>query len=296
VSRAEEAFEAELAALVAQARGYLELESELGASGLPRVALEPLEPRRPMAPSSERSSARSAASTAGRGSSQDPSPDARKGASAPARSAADSISTVPPTLSAERLPLAERTQRLTQLADDAQHCTRCDLHAGRKQSVFARGNPEAELVFVGEGPGAEEDRLGEPFVGPAGKLLDRMVAAMGYDRDDIYICNVVKCRPPENRTPRPEEAIACRRYLVPQLELVAPKVIVALGRCAAENLGVAKPEGPWRGRWGAFQGIPVLPTYHPAYLLRSPEQKRVVWDDLKLVLARLGRPVPSPKR
>jgi len=185
--------------------------------------------------------------------------------------------------------------RLAQLATEAKSCTACVLHEQRKQAVFARGNPAAEIVFVGEGPGAEEDRLGEPFVGPAGQLLDRMIAAMGYARDEVYICNVVKCRPPENRTPRPEEAIACSRFLKPQLGLIAPQIIVALGRCAAENLGVAKPEGSWRGRWGSYEGVPVMPTYHPAYLLRSPEQKRIVWDDLKLVLGRLGRPVPAPK-
>jgi DNA polymerase len=185
--------------------------------------------------------------------------------------------------------------RLSQLAQEASTCTACVLHEKRKQAVFSRGNPDAELVFVGEGPGAEEDRQGEPFVGPAGQLLDRMIAAMGYARDEVYICNVVKCRPPENRTPRPEEAIACAKYLAPQVELVAPALIVALGRCAAENLGVAKPEGPWRGRFGTYKGIAVMPTYHPAYLLRSPEQKRVVWEDLKLALGRLGR-VPPPRK
>jgi DNA polymerase len=116
---------------------------------------------------------------------------------------------------------------------------------------------------------------------------------MGFERDAVYVCNVVKCRPPENRTPRPEEAIACARFLVPQLELVAPKVIVALGRCAAENLGVAQAAGPWRGRWGEWRGIPVLPTYHPAFLLRSPEQKRVVWEDLQLVMKRFGWQAPA---
>jgi len=189
---------------------------------------------------------------------------------------------------------AERRTRLAQLAEEALTCTRCVLHEKRTKNVFARGNPEAELAFVGEGPGQEEDLQGLPFVGPAGKLLDRMIAAMGYGRDEVYVCNVVKCRPPENRTPRAEEAIACSRYLVPQLEAVSPRVIVALGRCAAENLGLAAPTGPWRGRWGSWQGIPVLPTYHPAYLLRSPEQKRVVWEDLQRVMQRLGK-TPPPR-
>jgi DNA polymerase len=142
---------------------------------------------------------------------------------------------------------------------------------------------------VGEGPGRDEDIQGLPFVGKAGQLLDRMIAAMGFSQDEIYICNIVKCRPPDNRTPRPEEARACSRFLVPQIELVAPKVIVALGRCAAENLDVAPPEGRWRGRWGQWHGIPVMPTYHPAFLLRSPQFKRAVWEDLQQVMARFGK-------
>lgn len=187
----------------------------------------------------------------------------------------------------------DKHTRLLQLAQEAASCTRCVLHEKRNKSVFSRGSAEAELVFVGEGPGRDEDLQGEPFVGAAGQLLDRMIAAMGYGRDQVYICNVVKCRPPENRTPRPEEAIACSRFLVPQLQAVAPKVIVALGRCAAQALGVADVTGPWRGRWGKFQGVEVLPTYHPAFLLRSPEQKRVVWEDLQLVMTRLGKAPPS---
>jgi DNA polymerase len=189
----------------------------------------------------------------------------------------------------------DKRARLQQLALGAAACTACRLHERRNKSVFARGTPDAELVFVGEGPGHDEDLAGLPFVGPAGQLLDRMIDAMGFDRDQVYICNVVKCRPPENRTPLADEAASCATFLVPQVELVAPKVIVALGRCAAENLGVAPATGPWRGRWGDFRGVPVLPTYHPAYLLRSPEYKRVVWEDLQLVLARLGR-FPRPRR
>ena len=139
-----------------------------------------------------------------------------------------------------------------------------------------------------------QSRQGLPFVGGAGQLLEKMIAAMGYGRDDVYICNVVKCRPPENRTPRPEEMLACKRFLVPQLQAVAPRAIVALGRCAAQALGVAEATGAWRGRWGQFEGVAVLPTYHPAFLLRSPEQKRVVWEDLQLVMARLGK-APAPR-
>jgi uracil-DNA glycosylase family 4 len=182
----------------------------------------------------------------------------------------------------------EKRFRLQELGREAASCTACELHLGRTHSVFGGGDSDARLVFVGEGPGYEEDQQGEPFVGQAGQLLDRMIAAMGFARDRVYICNVVKCRPPENRTPRPEEAEACRRFLRAQLELVAPEVIVALGRCAAENLGVAPPSGRWRGTWKQWQGIPVMPTYHPAYLLRTPSAKRPVWEDLQKVMKKLG--------
>ena len=183
--------------------------------------------------------------------------------------------------------------RLRLLSEEAAACTACVLHEGRNRSVFARGNAQAEILFVGEGPGANEDQQGLPFVGRAGELLDRMIAAMGFGPEEIYICNVVKCRPPENRTPTSEEARACLGFLTQQIEAVQPKVIVALGRCAAENLGLATPgQGGWRGRWGEVNGVPSLPTYHPAYLLRSPEQKKPVWGDLKQVVAHLGRSLP----
>jgi len=262
---------AELASLAAAARAHVEVEQSLGNRGLSLLV----------------------PATA-------PSLAAREqvvsvAASAPAEVVPASEA---PGAPVERVAIepAERHLRLELMAREASTCTACVLHERRKQSVFARGNPSAELAFVGEGPGQEEDLQGFPFVGPAGQLLDRMVAAMGYARDDVYICNVVKCRPPENRTPRPEEAIACAKFLVPQLELVAPRVMVALGRCAAENLGLAGPGGGWRGRWGTWHGIPVMPTYHPAYLLRSPEYKRVVWEDLQQVMGRLGRTPPPRTR
>jgi len=249
----------ELLELSRVARELLAFEGELGGEGLP--AVEP----------------------ALLGSLPEPVPAPETSSAAPAPAPAPA----PPA------PDSAKVARLAQLAQEAATCTACVLHERRRQAVFARGTPDAELVFVGEGPGQEEDRQGFPFVGPAGQLLDRMIAAMGFARDAVYICNVVKCRPPDNRTPRPEEGIACGRFLVPQLELVAPKAIVALGRCAAENLGVAQAMGPWRGRWGEWRGIPVLPTYHPAYLLRSPEQKRVVWEDLQLVMKRFGWQLPA---
>lgn len=192
------------------------------------------------------------------------------------------------------VPVAkDAAHRLRLLSEEAASCTACVLHEGRNKSVFARGNAQAELLFVGEGPGANEDQEGLPFVGRAGALLDRMIAAMGFGPEEIYICNVVKCRPPENRTPRSDEAEACSGFLRQQIEVVQPKVIVALGRCAAESLGLAAPgQGGWRGRWGEVNGVPSLPTYHPAYLLRSPEQKKPVWSDLKKVVAHLGRALP----
>jgi DNA polymerase len=177
--------------------------------------------------------------------------------------------------------------RLTQLEEQVRSCTRCELHVRRTQTVFARGNPESRLVFVGEGPGQEEDRQGMPFVGPAGQLLDKMIAAMGFHRDDVYICNVVKCRPPNNRTPLPAEGAACAPFLNGQLEAIAPRVLVALGRCAAENMNLVPAGGGWRGRWGKYLGIDVMATYHPAFLLRSPEFKRPVWEDLQKVMSHL---------
>ena len=186
-----------------------------------------------------------------------------------------------------------RRERLEVLATEAASCQRCGLSEGRTKSVFSRGSVDAELVFVGEGPGYHEDQQGLPFVGKAGQLLDRMISAMGYRPEEVYVCNVVKCRPPNNRTPKPDEAGACRPYLVGQLEVVAPKAIVALGRCAAENLGCLDREARgWRGRWTEFESIPVLATYHPAFLLRSPEMKRPVWQDLQDVLRKLGRTPP----
>lgn len=190
----------------------------------------------------------------------------------------------------------DRRTRLRQIEAEVRACTQCRLHEGRTQTVFARGNPDASLVFVGEGPGFREDEQGVPFVGPAGQLLDKMIAAMGFSEDEVYICNVVKCRPPENRTPNPDEAAACLPFLRGQLAIVAPRAIVALGRCAAETLGVAQAGQRWRGVWGTYDGVPVMPTYHPAYLLRSPEQKRPVWQDLQAVVAALGRTLPSPRR
>lgn len=162
-------------------------------------------------------------------------------------------------------------------------CTRCELHRSRTQTVFGVGNPDAGWLIVGEAPGAEEDRRGEPFVGRAGKLLDEMLRAVGQSRETAFIANVLKCRPPNNRDPKPDEAAACRAYLDRQIELIRPAIIVAVGRIAAHNLlGTDTPVGRLRGKRHMLGDVPLVVTYHPAYLLRSPSQKRKVWDDLCL--------------
>ena len=155
--------------------------------------------------------------------------------------------------------------------------------------VFGEGHARAAVMFIGEGPGAEEDRTGRPFVGQAGKLLDRMIFAMGFEREQVYIANVVKCRPPGNRDPKDDEVAACAAYLDRQIDLIEPQVIVALGKPASRRLtGTNKPMGALRGRWSSYRGIPLMPVFHPAYLLRQPKLKREAWEDLKLIIRRLA--------
>jgi uracil-DNA glycosylase family 4 len=198
-----------------------------------------------------------------------------------------------PTHAGPGLDPAAKRARLEEIAREVAGCAKCVLHATRTQTVFARGNPDAELMFIGEGPGADEDAQGQPFVGKAGQLLDKMVAAMGYARDDVYIANIVKCRPPDNRKPLPAEVAACEGYLHEQIALVQPKVIVALGASAVEGLLKISGISKLRGTWRLYRGeIPTMPTFHPAFLLRSPGEKRVVWEDLKLVMKKLGKKVP----
>ena len=171
-------------------------------------------------------------------------------------------------------------------------CVRCGLHRGRTQTVFGSGSRTAEWMVVGEAPGAEEDRQGEPFVGRAGQLLtDIIEKGMRLSRADVYICNVVKCRPPQNRNPEPDEVATCSPFLFRQIELIAPEVLVTLGKFAAHALlSTDVPITRLRGQWQDFRGIPVMPTFHPAYLLRNPAEKKTVWQDIKLVMARLGLP------
>jgi DNA polymerase len=173
-------------------------------------------------------------------------------------------------------------------------CRRCKLCEGRTHIVFGVGSPSADLMFVGEGPGEEEDRQGIPFVGRAGSLLtDIITKGMGLRREDVYIANVVKCRPPNNRNPEPDEIVACEPFLHRQIALIRPRVIVTLGTFATQCLLKNRvPISKQRGKWHEYRGVPLLPTFHPAYLLRNPADKRVVWADIKLVMDRLGIPTP----
>ncbi len=197
----------------------------------------------------------------------------------------------------DELSIEQRRLALATLAAEVAACTRCaELCSTRTQTVFADGPVGAELCFLGEAPGADEDAQGLPFVGAAGQLLNKIIAASGFRREDVYICNILKCRPPGNRTPLANEAAHCRAFLERQLELAAPKYIVAMGSCAAGNLLQSTLSvGKLRGRFHDYKGIPVMVTYHPAYLLphRSPEKKREVWDDMKMLLTKMGRPIPQ---
>ncbi len=184
---------------------------------------------------------------------------------------------------------AEAARTLEDLARDSEACTRCELCETRTKVVFGVGDPAARLMLIGEGPGRDEDLQGEPFVGAAGQLLNKILAAMGLRREDVYIANTVKCRPPRNRNPEPEELAACRSYLLDQVSLVAPEVIVVLGRVAMQAvLGTDAPLGRMRGRFHDWNGIPVACTYHPAYLLRTPADKGKTWSDMQAVMEHLG--------
>lgn len=184
---------------------------------------------------------------------------------------------------------APKQETLEQIREDLGDCRRCKLWKGRKNIVFGSGNPRAELVFVGEGPGADEDEQGLPFVGRAGQLLTDMIErGLKIPRSDVYICNIVKCRPPGNRKPEHDEVAACREFVERQIDSIRPRVICALGATAAETILVSRESmGRLRGRWFEFRGFPVMVTYHPAFLLRDPSRKAETWADLKLILAYL---------
>ena len=190
-------------------------------------------------------------------------------------------------LPSELLPITQALpETLNEIKVDLGECNRCRLHSDRTHIVFGEGNPSARVVLVGEGPGREEDRLGRPFVGPAGKLLDHIIAAMGRRRQEVYICNVLKCRPPRNRDPLPDEIEFCGPFLRRQLRTIRPQAILAVGSFAAQFLLSSKqPISRLRNQVYQFEGIPVVPTYHPAYLLRNPLQKRQAWKDVQLLLS-----------
>jgi len=200
---------------------------------------------------------------------------------------------------------ADSAKGLEEIAEQVRKCQKCGLGEIRTNAVPGEGNPNARIVFVGEGPGADEDAQGRPFVGRAGQLLDKIIKACGLKRSDVYICNIIKCRPPGNRDPRPEEIVNCLPFLQAQLELIKPEVIVALGAPAAKTLlNTNKPIGQLRGRFHEYiadfgsKPVKLMPTYHPAYLLRSysPENRKKVWEDMKKVLVELDMPIPDYHR
>lgn len=280
---------------------HLEWHRETGATGLPRDETPPVNlPSSPSGPAGSAPSAEEGPVARG------PVPRAKQAGTMPIP--AQKLALAPsPAVQSELLPGREadpdasaesRRVRLEQLRDEVRGCTRCGLSTGRTNTVFSRGSGASGLCFVGEGPGAEEDAQGYPFVGAAGQLLDRMIGAMGLLRDEVYVCNIVKCRPPENRKPDPSEMAACMPYLTEQIELLKPQVIVALGATAVQGLlGTSEGIIRLRGKWRLYRGrIAVMPTFHPAYLLRTPGAKRDVWDDLQTVLRQMGRPIPGRER
>ncbi|MBZ5533709.1 MAG: uracil-DNA glycosylase [Acidobacteriia bacterium] len=190
--------------------------------------------------------------------------------------------------------ITDKPAALQAIRDEIGDCARCRLHKGRTNLVFGVGNVNADIMFVGEGPGADEDAQGEPFVGRAGQLLNNMIAAMGIRREDVYIANVVKCRPPGNRTPEKDECDTCSPFLMSQIAVIQPKVIVALGAVSAKNLlAMNDSMANLRGRWYDFRGAKLAVTYHPAYLLRDPRQKKEAWKDLQMVMKYLGLQAPA---
>jgi uracil-DNA glycosylase family 4 len=269
---------AELAGLARGLRGHLELDRLFGVPCLPVPHLAPLR-------TIEAPVARPAT----------PAPVVRQTpvASAPAPAVAPAPAPAPtaddPALTARR---AANEPRLEALARRMAGCTKCRLAEGRKNLVFGQGDAAAEVVFVGEGPGYHEDQQGLAFVGPAGQLLTKMITAMGLTRDQVFIANVVKCRPPDNRTPAPDEMATCRPFLEEQLDIIQPRVICAMGKTAAQGLGLIGPDEPLgrsRGKFKTWRGIPTMVTYHPAYLLRNPDDKRKTWEDLRQLFPYIAR-------
>lgn len=271
--------------LVAGLRQHLQWLRDGGVQGVPL-------PARPVPPASiapPRPPVRRAPPPAAPPSASPPPPRAAAVSSAPRPAPSPIAPEVRHADLPDPLPLHGQ-QGLDRIRDILGDCRRCKLCQGRSTLVFGQGAPEPPVLFVGEGPGAEEDRTGLAFVGAAGELLTRMIAAMGLSREQVYICNVVKCRPPGNRTPDPDEIGTCAPFLRAQVQALRPKIIVALGRTPAQYLlRTAAPITRIRGTFGSWEGIPVMPTFHPAYLLRTPSAKRQVWEDLKRVMAELKK-------
>ena len=192
---------------------------------------------------------------------------------------------------------SDNSSLLPKLCEETQNCSNCGLSKTRKNYVFGSGNSNARLMFIGEAPGQDEDLQGKPFVGPAGQLLTKMIGAMGLSREEVYIGNILKCRPPQNRNPLPEEISMCINYLYSQIDIIKPKIICALGKFASQTLlGIETPISKIRGSWHEYRGIRFMPTYHPAYLLRNPGDKKLVWEDMKKIMNEMmqgtGMPVP----
>ncbi len=295
----------ELAAIAASLRAYLEQQVECGSSGIPRLA------RRPAAPAPQVTAAPAETPTEPSCESPDEAPQASAGEPEPTRASAAAVTPIarveelvvppPPVRPVSTPPPAAAPPRpLPVIQAEVASCTRCVLAETRTNTVFQRGNPAAKLCFVGEAPGADEDAQGLPFVGLAGQLLDKMIQAMGLDPEkDVYVCNIIKCRPPENRKPEAAETATCIPYLHEQLASIEPKVIVALGNTSVAallgtKLGITKV----RGSWKLYRGkIMVMPTFHPSYLLRpgaaQAEAKRQTWEDLQAVMKELGLSKPG---
>lgn len=290
----------ELRALTTALRAHAEWQAVTGATGLPGATRSVDAERRPEDRGSLAPAPDSAAPAPGpapdvAAPAPAPAPDLAAPAPAPrARPKAAAAAVAPPAQVADP---AERKRQLELVAAEVRECVACGLHAARTQTVFARGTGSAGLCFVGEGPGADEDAQGEPFVGAAGQLLDKMIEAMGFSRDEVYVANIVKCRPPKNRKPEPDEMAQCLPYLERQLAILSPEVIVALGATAVQGLlGTSEGITRLRGKWKLYKGrIAVMPTFHPAYLLRTPSAKREVWADLQAVLRQMGRQLPPRK-
>ena len=279
----------ELASLVAAFRARLDWEQGHGsrhvrAAPSPRLGLPPEPEPDPIVAATAVAPAPAApAPTA-------PSPHVEPGPPPPPPSRAPAAPAGPLEPAPSVAAAGDRRARLEHLRAELGECHRCRLGDTRRNLVFGVGDPEAQLMVVGEGPGRDEDLQGEPFVGAAGQLLTKMLEAMGLGRDDVYIANIIKCRPPQNRDPAPDEIAACERFLQQQVEIISPRIILAMGNFAAKTLlrtevGITR----LRGRFHAYQGIPLMPTFHPAYLLRNADGKRPAWEDLKQVMAEMDR-------